>query len=185
MLSRQVVRASVAAVLSATLIGGFGASGARAGDLYDPRAHAGSAYDDPRYADIYGDGPVRRYEPPRYEPRYDRRYDGERYYGRRYAEREDYLPPMPGVQRFGDEDWRRRAVCIDRREARDRLVDQGWHDFHDLELRGGVALITARRPSGQPYRLKLDRCTGDILNARALDGYSDSYAQRRERRYAY
>ena len=165
---------------------------ASAGDLYDSSPRTGSAYDDPRYADIYGDRPARRYDAPRYaEPRYEE----PRVYSPRYAERheplpprayrDEYLAPMPGVKRFDRHNDYDRSACIDKGEARQRLIESGWRDFQDLELRADMALITARRGNGQAYRLKLDRCTGEILNARAIDGYPDSYAERPGRRYSY
>lgn len=149
---------------------------ASAGDIYDRSPRHGSAYDDPRYADIYGDAPRRHYEPPRYAERYEPRRS-EDYEDR---DRDDYLKPMPGVRRFDGRRYADRGGCVDRRDIRDQLIAEGWRDFNDLEIRGDVALVTARRPNGHAYRLKLDRCSGDILNARALSGYPyDSYAQRR------
>lgn len=157
------------AVLAAVALTGFSAAGpATAGDLYDRHPRTGSAYDDPRYADIYGDTPRPRYAAPH-------RYEEPRDYRR---EPDEYLRPMPGVRRFHD-----RGACVDRLEARDRLIEQGWRDFQDLELRDDVAVITARRRSGQAYRLKLDRCTGEILSARAVDAYHGPYADRRNGRY--
>jgi hypothetical protein len=160
--------------------------GASAGDIYDKAPRHGSAYDDPRYADIYGDAPVRRYEPPRYAPppSYGPPRYAERYEPREHSEYDDrsryYLRPMPGVRRFDGRRYADRGGCVDRRDIRDQLIAEGWRDFNDLEIRGEVALITARRPNGHAYRLKLDRCSGDILHARALnESPYDSYAQRR------
>ena len=64
--------------------------------------------------------------------------------------------------------------------VRDRLHADGWGDFHDLEPRGSVVRIEARRPSGRLFDLTIERCSGEILDARAVDGpRSYAYGQRR------
>lgn len=131
---------------------------ARAADLeYGPRDRYSSPYDDPRYRDLYGDS---------------RRYT-ERY---RYEER-SYRPPYNGYrdddlpERRYAEDYRYGTACLPRHEVRRRLRDQGWNDFHDIELRTDVALLRARRYSGELYDLKIDRCTGAVVHARPLDRF--------------
>ncbi len=179
-----------------------GAPTAIAADLNGPYGPtADSPYDDPRYADIYRD-PV----PPRYVqrppaepcPGYAEHCEDERY---GYAEPRDddprrwsrsdrgdgeYLEPMPYAPGFEYRRTRRayeQPECVPRREIRRELVRDGWTDFHDLEVRDGFAFITARRPRGQLYRLKVDRCDGEIVQARRLDYGDDSYAWRRREVY--
>lgn len=74
-----------------------------------------------------------------------------------------------------------------REEIKRRLIDEGWREFQDLELRGGVARIEARR-RGDVYVLKVDQCSGDIINAQRWgrsDGGSYAYEQDRLRRPYY
>jgi len=153
---------------------------ARAADLdYDhvpPPDRFGSAYEDPRYRDLYAPEPPRIY---RYEPR-------------------PYVaaPPIPpgyvyrerGPDRFadwgGDEDWRYGSGCLPRREIERRLYDSGWHDFHDIEIRRHAARVSARRPNGDVFRLKVDRCNGEVLRADLIDRPSGGpYAWRDEPRH--
>lgn len=95
--------------------------------------------------DGYGEGPP----PPRYE-RYDRYADGP----------DDFEPPYP--QRYAE------RGCTPRELARDRLRDAGWFDFHGLEAREDVVLVKARAPSGRLFDLTIDRCSGQIVDARPL-----------------
>ena len=151
-------------VWAATLIAvvAAGAPEARAADLeYGPGDRHSSPYDDPRYRDLYG-------TPPRYTERYQ------------YEER-TYRPPVPpynsyradeyAPERRYAEDYRYRSACLPRHEARRRLRDQGWDDFHDLELRPDVAILRARQFNGQLYDLRIDRCTGAIVHARPLEQF--------------
>ena len=165
----------------------WGGSAARAADLdYGdaPRQHYGAAYDDPRYADIYG-----RSHGPSYSPRYaphaeyvpvprepvyrDRAYDDDRH-GERYSEA---LPPSYG----------HRTGCVPRQQIRHQLERQGWSGFFAAEPRGDIAALKARRPDGRVFALRIDRCTGEIVDARpvAPQGYGP-YAnapRRYERNY--
>jgi hypothetical protein len=162
---------------------------ASAADIYDkygPRAS--SPYDDPRYADIYSHPAP---QPPRYaEPRYveppppyvEQRYE------RPYAyhdepvpvprDRYGYLKPVQPPLHHGAQ-----PVCVPHGEIKRSLIAEGWRDFQDLEFRGDVAVVQARRPNGQPYSLKVDRCTGDIVHARPLDDRPIPYAYRERDRY--
>ena len=116
-----------------------------------------------------------RYAEPRYEaPR--------RYYDEAPAaphNRYGYLEPMNPRS-----DYSAGPTCIPRGEIRRALINEGWRDFRDLELRGEVAKIQARRPNGQLYALKVDRCSGEIVHSRPLhDGgvpyaYRDRYSDR-------
>lgn len=173
--------ARLAAAALAAMVGLVAqAASAWAADIYDGPTYgsrSGSAYDDPRYADIYGDDPplqrhARPYQPP-YAP-------AEPYVRR---DRYGYLPPLPAPPRF-DEHPRYTShgagPCVPRTEIRRGLIADGWGEFSDLELRDRVAVVTASRPNGQAYRLRVDRCTGEIVQARPLEHErGDNYAGRR------
>ena len=118
-------------------------AGAMAADLYDgpPPRYGGAPYDDDRYADIYR-YPDRAPVPP--APVY----------------RDDY-PPQPRYERYPE-----RAACLPRHLVRDRLVREGWRDFQEGEFRGELVTLHARRPSGRPFVLTVDRCSGQVVNAR-------------------
>ena len=96
------------------------------------------------YEDGYGEGP------PRYE---------------RYAvPPADFEPPYP--PRYAD----RGGPCVPREVVRDRLLSEGWGDFRDFEPRGRVVLVQARRPSGRLFDLAIDRCSGEVVDARPVFG---------------
>ncbi len=153
-----------AGVIAAALA--LAAGSATAADLdygrVPPPDRYGSAYDDPRYRDLYGPEPARpyAYAPEPYAPRRDHRYD-ERPSG----------PLPPGFvyrDRFaGDYDER----CLPRHVIKKRLHREGWSNFQDIDLRGDVARVEARRENGDLFKLKVDRCTGDILKAELLERY--------------
>ncbi len=187
---------SLAAALVAALP--FAVIPAHAADIFRPydSGAAESPYDDPRYADIYGDPPP--YQPaPRYAgpPPVEPRYEDERYVGpseaypdrwsREERRRGEFLEPMPYPPSF--EEQRRTAyaapACVPRYEIRRELRRDGWSDFHDLETRDSFAFVTARRPNGELYRLKIDRCAGEIVRARPVGEGRDSYAWRRREPY--
>ena len=110
-----------------------------------------SPYDDPRYADLYGDdrAPSRPAIAPRYaEPRYD---------APRYIEREPS---------------RRAERCLPRRDLRsvilDRLDRGGWDAARPIEIGDDVIQIAARYRDGDLYELAIDRCDGRLIAARPL-----------------
>lgn len=152
-----------AGVLAAAL--SVGASQGRAADLdYGPLPsdRYSSAYEDPRYRDIYGSGPTtydQRYYQPAPPP-------GPVPPGYVYGNGPGYPPPRY-AEAYPDD--RRADGCLPRSEIRRRLVNEGWRDFHDLEFRDESAVVRARRPSGDLYRLKVDRCTGDIIKAALIE----------------
>lgn len=153
-------------------------SPATAADMYDKYGQGSSPYDDPRYADVYQypapPAPPRYAEPtPGYEPREERPYtyldeapspDRDRY---------GYLRPMrPHRYRHAE------PSCIPHEEIRRSLFAEGWRDFRDLELRGETAVVQARRPNGRLYTLRVDRCSGEIVNAQPLEDRPVPYAYR-------
>lgn len=169
-----------------------GASPASAADL------SGDPYDDPRYAEVYRDGPpphankfVRRYE-ERYEERGHASYkdgDDDRYDDRGDVDVDDYR----GGDRYGNGDgygrdngYGRGGHCVPRHLIRRQLIEEGWGDFQGLQVRHDYVVLQARRPSGRIFDLKVDRCTGRIVNAKACDGpYYGRYAHGPRRHYRY
>jgi hypothetical protein len=111
------------------------------------------------------------YEPP-YERQGDYGYQGE--YGNydegpprrdRYADvPDDFEPPYPPPG------YAERGGCVPREEARDRLRAAGWYDFHGVERLDRVVLVKARRRSGRLFDLTIDRCSGEIVDARPTYG---------------
>jgi hypothetical protein len=147
--------AALATLLSAVVASAV--SPATAADIYD-RGRV-TSYDDPRYADIYTHPePPRPLGPPRRE----------------------YLAPMP--PHYFDGPRRHSSApggnCASHHEIRRDLTEQGWSEFTDIELHGTSALIEARRPNGNLYQLKIDRCSGEIQNAQRLSDQRRPYAWR-------
>jgi len=163
------VRLAAAAAVAAFV--GLFALPAFAADLYVP-PRAGYQYDDPRYADVYPG------EPPRYE-RYEEPFDElDAPYPPRGVYEDEYQRPY---YRYGA----RSEACVPRHVVRDRLRDQGWSDFYGFEPRGRVVLVQARRPSGRLFDLTIERCSGEIIEARPLNGRRfDAYAYQPRRRWS-
>lgn len=160
MSATRMVAASVFAVLAATAPGSAGAA-----DLYG---------DNYRYQDQGQD--YDEAEPPRYAERY--RDDGYAYRG---STKDGYLPPPDRAPRFSDngrydeERYGRgdRYGCAPRWQVRNRLTADGWRNFERLAVRDRVLVVRAERPNGRPFDLKLDRCTGEIVDQRP--SYSRGY----------
>jgi hypothetical protein len=77
---------------------------------------------------------------------------------------DDFEPPYPPPAYAG------RDRCVPRELARDRLRAAGWRGFHAIEPRDGVVLVKARRPSGRLFDLTVDRCTGEVVDAKPIFG---------------
>lgn len=170
-------------VVAASLMAAAMTTGAQAADLDEgpPPDRYGSAYDDPRYADIY------KYpKPPAYAPPpgpYAGPYAGPS----PYAVPPPYAGPVPRERIYRDDygygpEPRRYSYaepvppyaggrCAPRELVKERLYREGWRDFHDGDVRGGIATIHARRPNGRLFVLAIDRCSGEIVRADPLDGY--------------
>lgn len=143
-------------LLAASLGLALCSTAASAADLDDdppPPRYSGSAYDDPRYADIY------RY-PERQPPPRAFRDDRDVYRGYGNAPRDVVVG----------------RACIPRHVIRERLVSEGWHDFELREFDGEVATVKARRPSGRPFILTIERCRGTVVDARPLGVHRGPYA---------
>jgi hypothetical protein len=141
-------------VLAAGLLAAAMSGRAMAADLGEgpPPDRYGSAYDDPRYADIY-----------RYPDR--RTSEGEPYArgpAYRYEEQRDYREPRR---------YSHGGNCVPREFIKRRLHEEGWSDFRDPEIRGEVAIVVARRPNGRPFELTVDRCSGEVVSVRNLRTY--------------
>ena len=136
-------------------------------------------YTKPRYEEPYGEP---RYAEPRYaEPRDEPSYRWSRN-RREWGGRSEYLEPMPYPPRFAEHyagNGHDPAACVPSHEIRRELNRDGWSDFRELELRDDAAIVMARRPNGQVYRLKIDRCSGQILRARPLQEHAGGYSSRR------
>lgn len=66
--------------------------------------------------------------------------------------------------------------CLSRRGLRASLLGQGWRDLRGVAADPDVVGVTASRPNGLVYRLKIDRCSGVIIAAYLVDQGGDSGA---------
>ncbi|MGD9784465.1 MAG: hypothetical protein AB7E80_06210 [Hyphomicrobiaceae bacterium] len=96
---------------------------------------------------------------------------------------DDYRPDTSYKDRWGDVDEdegprhrypryresRHEPDCVPRDVIRSRLHRQGWRDFDRAQPRGAFVVVEAHRPSGRYFRLRIDRCTGEVLAARPLE----------------
>ena len=123
---------------------------ANAADLYgdDPRPTYGSRYVDPRYAERYDRGDA-------YRP--DNRFF-------------ESPPPRAGIYREDRFAERPRGSCPSKDEISQTLERDGWRGFHNPQVIDRErATVDAQRPNGRPFRLEVDRCTGQVLAERPLD----------------
>ena len=171
-------------VLAAGLMAAAFTTGAKAADLDEgpPPDRYGSAYDDPRYADIYkyprgpqayGVPPPGAYRVPyaAAPPPYGVPVPRERV----YRDEEDLDPgygPGPRRYSYAEPGAPYGGRCAPRELVKERLYREGWRDFHDGDARGSLATVHARRPSGRPFVLTLDRCSGEVVRAEPLEGRS-------------
>jgi hypothetical protein len=148
-MSMRIVAASAIAALHLAA-----APAAPAADL------AGDPYGDDYYAESYYDS--REKDVVREE---------EVYKHRRYSERHSYADhePLPPPRQVWDGARYGGRACIPRGEIRHALRAHGWYDFHDVELRGEIAVLRARRDSGRFFDLHVDRCSGEVVSARPLE----------------
>lgn len=168
----------VAGILSVVLTTGAATSNAADLDYGRIPSDRYGAYDDPRYRDLYG--PSARHEPPYYRPAPPAPLPPATVY------REPGIyGPEPRRYSQAPDDWRDRNGCLPREEVRRRLVEDGWRDFHDLEVRTSHARVRARRPNGDVFDLKVDRCSGEVVDAQLLQrGSYGPYAEDHDNRYA-
>jgi hypothetical protein len=149
---------------------------AQAADLYrdDPLPRSGAAYEDPRYADLYGNAPPPRPRVETYRPYEPHRFDQngpiprERVYR---DERDDAYEPPRYSRAEPPRDSRSARGCPSKDEISRTLGNDGWGQFQNPQvIDRNIATIDATRPNGKPYRLEVDRCTGEILAIRPLEG---------------
>lgn len=105
-------------------------------------------------------------------------YETERHstYERGY-DRDDRRADYSGRADYSDY-YDTRGGCLTKHAIRDRLHADGWRDLERIDARQSTAILSARRvSSGRTFELKVDRCTGEIIDARSNRGY-DEYARR-------
>lgn len=181
---RRLTGFGIAGIAGLLVVAGVLSKPLAAADLPYEGDRYGSAYDDPRYADIYGRGAPqpRTYtyrvpEPPAYD-----RYEERPPIPREPVYREDY--PKYGSRAPYYDGHARRSGCPSQNQIRADLERRGWNDFHSPRvLDSGAALVRARRPSGRLFELMLDRCDGHIMEARPLEPrrfgpYAERYGSR-------
>ena len=195
-ISRSLVVITAAAMM--TVSGGL--QPATAADLYngDYKPRAGSPYDDPRYAELYGaERPSRTHHARRYPQARDQNdtFDvdqhGNRVRGREYSSHyprrslkddPNWRRPTPRRENWrADRNFRLGDHCVPRPVVMRRLQRDGWFSFADIEFRGAQALVTADNDNGGRYRLVVDRCSGEIIQASRID-YQHTRWQRDIRR---
>ncbi len=187
----QALKLSVGLLAAAVA---FSAQTAQAADLdYGPPS-GHSAYEDPRYRDLYGRAESRttyerrtyeatpppsiyiEQEPRRYVDNGPRSYKDDGYRGDRrskdYGRYDDDDDRSGSARRYGsaEPNFGPAAGCLPREEIRRRLVSEGWRGFQDVDLHRNVALIRARRGPGDLFELKVDRCSGDVVRAVRVEG---------------
>lgn len=94
-----------------------------------------------------------------------------------------------GVRVDTDRDRDRRGPprprCYDREEFRRALAYQGWRDPHDWEpARGPVVRLKARQWGGL-YRLEVDECYAQLIEAKRIDFSRDRWDRDRWERDYY
>ena len=135
-----------------------------------PLAAADLGGDDYTETERYSYNETRRVDRYVDEGSYDRRAD--------FDDEDDvrYEGPGRGQRAYA---YDARESCVPRHAIRDRLHDEGWTDIERVDVRDGAAILKARRAtSGQPYALKVDRCTGDIIDARKSNYVYGEYRPR-------
>jgi hypothetical protein len=133
--------------------------------FYDDDDDDGPDQDMPRPRNYSDDGPPpsNKYSraPPRYSAPPPDDDDG-RDYGTpppgKYSKAPPrYAAPLPG------------KACARSEQVRERLTREGWRDFHAGQpVNDAVVTLRARRPNGRLFELTLDRCSGELVEARPL-----------------
>jgi hypothetical protein len=168
-------------VLAAGLLAAAVAPQALAADLDDGEPPPPPSWKAPSWKDgAYGYPPKSIAPPPGYyeDEEDDGRpyskkysYDGppyKKYHDHPYKKYEDDDDDPPAPKKYGMPPHK--SSCVRSEQVRDQLTSMGWRDFHaGKALSQGEVTLRARRPSGQLYELRLDRCSGEILYARPLE----------------
>jgi hypothetical protein len=90
----------------------------------------------------------------------------------------DYVPPRGSTKDDvyeppHHEAPRRVAECLSKYGIRGALNSQGWHAFDNVEIRGNVAYMTAQNDGGRRFELRVDSCTGSVIDAQPRVVYVD------------
>jgi hypothetical protein len=181
----RLFAAATGALAALTLMGSAPALAADLGYGYPPSDRYKSAYEDQRYSDIFGPRTGRARAPyveeedevverqvEEHPPRVGTYQEREVYDDKRIITRRQYSYAEPAA-----------PACAPRAEIRDRLLREGWHSFEEVDVRHRVAVVEARRPNGLPYRLKIDRCSGDVVSAEPLAEVPYAFRSRRPAPY--
>jgi hypothetical protein len=118
------------------------------------------------YIHISGPGPNNGRGYGRKGHGYGKGYQGYKHY--RNAPSYGYRQTYPGPF-YGRHD-RRRRHCMNPNEIRHWLRYQGWHGFRIRKLTSHIAVIHSHR-HGMRYRLKINRCSGEMLKVKPIGGY--------------
>jgi hypothetical protein len=181
--TRTLSRSLLSVVGAALLALSLGSTPSFAADLdyrTPPSDRYGTAYSDPRYADIYGyQKPVPPqhygYQHPGYAPppppHVPIPHEPVYKYPPRYSE--DYAPPRgyapPGYGPPPRSYSHRNPNCLSKDTIQRELIADGWREFHAPNvLNQDEATLRARRPDGRLFELRVDRCTGEVIAARPL-----------------
>lgn len=136
----------------------------------------------------------RKAPPPGYNNQYDDDDDDDRPPAKRYSGPPP--APPPGYKYSGPPVPPAGMNCARSEQVRQRLTEMGWQDFHGGQQQGDVVVMKARRPSGRLFELTLQRCSGQIVEVRPLEGrpyafnndrppYDDRYNRPNAERYDY
>jgi hypothetical protein len=79
---------------------------------------------------------------------------------------------------------RAQGYCLYPNEIRRRLRQQGWYGFNVKKLKPRIAIVKSSS-RGVRYRLKIDRCSGQILKAKPVGGYGGYGGYGGNRGYGY
>lgn len=72
---------------------------------------------------------------------------------------------------------RAHGYCMYPNQIRHMLRYQGWHGFRVRKLTPAIAIIHSNR-HGMRYRIKLNRCSGEIIRVKPLGGFGYGYGPR-------
>jgi hypothetical protein len=126
--------------------------------------------------------------PDRYDDRYDRAPEPPR-----GSIKDGYPVPQPPPARYSEPPRRDRYACLDRWQIKRELRREGWTDLRPVGGDGRIVHALARRfDSSTRFRLRVDRCSGEVLAARpeflrtfAFREREPYWPERRRDRYRY
>ena len=155
------IRSWTAAAVAILLLSALPAAAADLGEA--------SPYEEPRYGESYRQPPPPpppRYSEPRphpdaYRPPATRDEQGEPDYPPAYSR--GYGRPYP-EQRYP----RYAERCVPRVFIAEQLRRQGWRTFEDFDDGDRFLIVRARDWNGAMFDLRLDRCSGRVLELRIL-----------------